>query len=389
MKKLKIAVLIDWYLPGTKAGGPVRSVYSLISLLKSDFEFYIITTNTDLGETKGYPGIETGKLFYKDSVHYYYFDQQHLGNEGLLSLLKEISPDLIYLNSFWSRYFSINIVQLKRSGALTSPVLLAPRGMLGKGALSLKSFKKKLFIALSKMMGWYKGILFHATQEQEKSDVLRWYPAAQVRIAPNVNSGSVLPNKSTKEKNELKLFYLSRIAKVKNIHFALEALKGIPKEFKVVYDLFGNLEDKEYWNSCLEIIRTLPENITVTYKGELQFHEVQSRIAEYHCLLLPTLNENFGHSIVESLLCGCPAIISDQTPWTDLESHDCGFSISLEQKQKFTDAIVQYARMDQAEFSEKSKKAISYISKKIDLERIREQYKSLFYESTQNGPVHV
>lgn len=389
MTKPKICILIDWYLPGTKAGGPVRSVYSLVSLLKEDFDFYIITTNTDLGEQRPYPEISSDKWIDSDQVHYYYFSSKQLNSGNLLSLLKQISPDLIYLNSFWSRSFSINIVRLKKADVLEIPILLAPRGMLGKGALSLKSFKKKVFLTLSKLTGWYDSVFFHATQDQERKDILNRFSKARIRIVSNVNSGTVMLNKSTKVKNHLKLFYLSRIAKVKNLHFALETLKNIPKEYKVQYDIYGNLEDLVYWNFCLEIIRTLPENIRVEYKGELKFNEVQSRIAEYQCLLLPTLNENFGHSIVESLLCGCPVIISDQTPWTDLERYDCGFALSLNNRLKFTEALIYYAGLDADSFSEKSKKAINYISNKIDLEKIRDQYKQLFNESIKNRSVDI
>ena len=384
MTKPKIGILIDWYLPGTKAGGPVRSVYSLVSLLKNYFDFYIITTNADLGKTEGYKEVEPNVLFVKENVHYYYFSNNHLNSNNILTLLKEIKPDLIYLNSFWSVNFSINIVCQKNLGRLNIPILLAPRGMLGKGALGLKSLKKHIFLALTNFLRWYTKISFHATQAQEKEDVIHKFNSAKVLIAPNVNSGCVVKNVSIKNENILKLFYLSRIAKVKNLHFALEVLKEIPTTYTIEYDIFGNLEDAEYWKGCEQIITKLPKNITVVYKGELEFNEVQNKIANYHCLFLPTLNENFGHSIVESLLCGCPVIISDQTPWNDLDVNEAGCAISLDNKQEFIDAIVYCANLNQHEFSAKSQKAINYISKKIDLELITGQYKTLFNESIKN-----
>lgn len=384
MSKPKIALMIDWYLPGTKAGGPVRSVYSLVSLLKPWFDFYIITTNTDLGENEPYQDVEPDTLFLKEDVHYYYFSNGRAGAATIMALLKQIRPDLIYLNSFWSFHFSISIVRLRKKGLIKTPVLLAPRGMLGKGALGLKSMKKRIFLALSRFCGWYRNITFHATQEQEKHDILDKFRSGRVIVAPNINSGSVVANKSTKEINQLNLFYLSRVAKVKNLHFALEILKGIPAGYQVNYDIFGNMEDMDYWNTCMEIIATLPGHIKVTYKGELQFNEVQSIISGYNCLLLPTLNENFGHSIVESLMCGCPVIISDQTPWNDLEEQDAGFAIGLQDRQKFTSALLSYLPLDQQAFSVKSQQAINYISRKIDLELITGQYKFLFNESIKN-----
>ncbi len=101
-------------------------------------------------------------------------------------------------------------------------------------------------------------------------------------------------------------------------------------------------------------------------------------------MFLPTLNENFGHSIVESLLSGCPAIISDQTPWSDLEKNNAGYSIPLNSKEKFLQAIVAMAKLNQEEFSQKSNAANSYISNKIEVEKSINLYKNLFNEFIKN-----
>ena len=236
----------------------------------------------------------------------------------MLMVLNEIKPDLIYLNSFWSFNFSINIVRLKNKKLITAPLLLAPRGMLSKGAMSLKSLKKNLFLFYVKHLGWYDAVNYHATNQQEFKDISYHFPKSKILTIPNLNSAISVLNNSIKTEKTLRLFYLSRISKVKNLHFALEILKNIPPDIKINYDIFGNIEDQYYWNNCLEIIRSLPKNIIVTYKNELAFNSVQKVISNYNCLFLPTLNENYGHSIVESLLSGCLVIISDKTPWQDL-----------------------------------------------------------------------
>lgn len=384
MKKPKIAVFMDWYLPGTKAGGPVRSLFSLVTLLKNYFDFYIITSNKDLGSNKEYSDISPNTLFLKENVYYYYFTDAQLNEETLISLLNEIKPDLIYLNSFWSFRFSINIIRLKNKNLINPPILLAPRGMLSKGALSLKSFKKNIFITAAKLFGWYKNVSFHATNKQEELDIKSHFSSANITIASNVNSGTILKNTSTKNSNILNLFFLSRISEVKNLHFALEILKDIPSDIHINYDVYGNLEDKEYWNKCLQTIQVLPKNVIVTYKNELAFNEVQQTISKYHCLLLPTLNENFGHSIVESLLSGCPVIISDQTPWNDVEKNNAGYALSLNDKKGFLTAIIEMSKLNQLEFSQKSNAANSYISSKIEVEKSINLYKNLFNEFIKN-----
>ncbi len=375
---------MDWYLPGTKAGGPVRSVYSLMNLLQHDFEFYLITTNQDLGSRARYENITPDRFFTSGNIHYYYFSRAGLNPAQVLKVLQEVNPDLVYLNSFWSFHFSISLVRFKKNGLLPVPVLLAPRGMLGKGALGLKAFKKRLFLFFARLSGLYKTLAFHASQQQEEKDILSKFPDARIYVAPNVNAAGVVENKSVKTAGHLKLFFLSRIARVKNLHMALELLQTIPAEYTVSYDIFGNIESAEYWEECKQLIQKLPANITVTHKGELPFHTVQATVCNYHALFLPTLNENFGHSIVESLLCGCPAIISDQTPWNDLETNNAGFAIALADRTKFKEAIIYMAQLNAAEFSQKSKAAIEYIRNRINLQAVQQQYKNLFNDCIQN-----
>ncbi|MCE3260615.1 MAG: glycosyltransferase [Bacteroidetes bacterium] len=380
----KIVVLIDWYLPGTKAGGPVRSIYSLVALLKDHFDFYIITSNKDLGSDKAYDNIEPDRLFRKEDVSYYYFSEAHRTESNLHRLISEINPDLIYLNSLWSYDFSIGVVRAKKKGLIKAPLLLAPRGMLSTGAMGLKSLKKNFFLLVAKLAGWYRAIHFHATNEQEKNDIQKQFRNARVSIAPNLNSGSVFHVQKAKKENHLKLFFLSRIAKVKNLHFALEVLTLIKGDLTIEYDIYGNIEDKDYWASCEEIIKTLPPNIKVTYRQELQFNEVQPMISSYHVLFLPTLNENFGHSIVESLLCGCQVLISDQTPWNDVEKAGVGYAISLDNKAGFVDALRKLGALSNDEFAVRNKAAINYISDKLNIQQSVEHYKKLFNDAVQN-----
>jgi len=384
LDKPKIAILIDWYLPGTKAGGPVRSIYSLINLLKKDFAFYVITTNKDLGSQQEYKDIESNTLFEKEGISYFYFNSKFLVSKNMFNLLNQINPNLIYLNSFWSFNFSINIIKLRSNIFKNTPILLAPRGMLSKGALSLKSFKKNVFIFLSRNLGWYKNVVFHATNKQEKNDVLLKVKTANVKIAPNVNAAIPINIIKNKEVNHLNLFFLSRISPVKNLHFALQILQLISCEYTIKYDIYGNIEDENYWNECLKIISQLSKNISVTHKGELQFHQVQNTICNYDFLFLPTLNENFGHSIVESLLSGCPIIISDQTPWNDCERNNAGFALPLNNKQAFKNKLIECLTLTQNDYNKKSNSAVDYICQKINITDNINAYKKLFNESINN-----
>lgn len=382
MSRKKLTILTNWYLPGTKAGGPVRSIHSLIALLKDKFDVYLITSVYDLNATEPYNDIKADEWFKKDQVNYFYFSQNKLNEKGMADILTELQSDVIYINSFWSYLFAIYIVRLKNNGALNGRVILAPRGMLGKGALTIKPFKKQVYLFLCKLRGFYRHIQFHATNLREQADIQKHFPAAKIEVIENLSTA--LPFKTVKDKKagQLKLFYLSRISPVKNLHLALELLGKVSDTCQIEYAIYGNIEDPAYWNHCLHLIKKLPQHIRVTFKGELPFQAVQETISVHHYLFLPTLNENYGHSIVESLMSSCPVIISDQTPWSDVEKENAGYAINLKDEAKFIQTIEYISRLDGTSYNKTSEAALNYISKKINLPLVTEKYIHLFNDAS-------
>ncbi len=379
MHKKRIAVLIDWYLPGNRAGGPVKSIYSLLNLLKEEYEFFVITRNNDLGSFAPYKNVECNRWTKYKDTNVYYFSTEDLNKSNLAGIINEINPDFIYLNSFWSYYFSIVPLQLKKKNKIGTKIILAPRGMLSKGALSIKPLKKKLYLFLSKFNKLYNEILFHATTNNEEKEIQNHFPKAKIKIASNVNSTNVSKNKkNVKQNGELKLFYLSRVARVKNLLFALNILKEIKTEGNIVYDIYGSLEDATYWEECENVIKSLSPNIKVSYKYEIDYEDVPVVMANYHFLFLPTLNENFGHTIVESLVSGCPVIISNQTPWNDVNENNCGFAISLNKKEEFKSAISRAIQMNETEYKKMSENCITFIEQKINIKQNIKAYSELF-----------
>ncbi|MCA0430631.1 MAG: glycosyltransferase [Bacteroidetes bacterium] len=382
MIKPKIALLTQWYLPGNNAGGPVRSIFSLVEFLKSEFEFYIITTNTDLNSTLPYKNIKQNEWFVENKVNYYYHNTSTLLASDVIKNIQSINPNLIYLNSFWSWKFSLNI--LKNKKAFNCSILLAPRGMLSLGALKIKSPKKKLFFILSKLLNWHNSIYFQASSQIEEKEIISKYPNSKVYILPNISSFSAIISNKNKTVNELNLFYLSRIAKVKNLHLALTYLKSVSPQYKINYSIYGNIEDQNYWEDCLQLINELPNHVNVKYKGNIPFNKVQTTLMNEDCLLLPTMNENFGHSIVESLLSSCPVIISNNTPWLDLEKENVGFNFNENNATAFVKSIEYYASLPTEKFFEIRKSCNLYISNKLNLEGTINNYKNSFNECIKN-----
>ncbi|MEM9024054.1 MAG: hypothetical protein AAGB22_09950, partial [Bacteroidota bacterium] len=57
LKRPRVLLFADWFLPGYKAGGPIRSCANLIAQLQDSYEFLVVTRDTDYCETTPYPEV--------------------------------------------------------------------------------------------------------------------------------------------------------------------------------------------------------------------------------------------------------------------------------------------------------------------------------------------
>ncbi len=352
--KKNIVILSDWYLPAYKAGGPVKSVAALVYHLKGDFNFFVITSDKDAFDeaplkvktNEWVTGSNNEKIFYLPGK---------ITRAKLLVVLNSIEFDYLYINSFFSKPFSIYPLLLQKQGKIKKPIVLAPRGMLREGALSIKSNKKKIFLALSKLGGLHKNLIWHATSQQETDEIKKVYGKnAPVVLASNLTLPPIKKRTDyPKKSGELKICCVTRLVRNKKIDFALEILKEI-NSGQIIFDVYGPPEDEAYYKECLALSKNLPKNITVSFKGNVLSNDVEHILKQYHVFLLPTLTENFGHAIVESMLNGCIPVISNQTPWQNLHKNGLGWDIPLTDKQAFINAIKECLLMDEAAFTSQS-----------------------------------
>ncbi len=354
----------SYYLPGVKSGGPLRSLLHMQEALRDEYEFMIITRDRDLGDAKPYTDVRSGRWSTAGRAGVWYLQSPHWMPRGILSALRGLRPDLLYFQSGFDPSLTVVPLTLRRLNRIPRewPVLVAPRGELSPGARSLKRTKKAAYLPLARLMRLYEGVAWHATSQQEADEIRRiWGGAARVRIAPNIPSkGPAFDaiQRRTKSSGLLRLVFLSRISRMKNLHGALSILRGV--SCPVEFDIYGSCEDPGYWRECRELIEGLPGNIRAEYRGSVLPQDVIATLAGYDVFLLPTLGENFGHVISEALLAGCPVLLSDRTPWRDLAASRAGFDIALDDVARFGKAIEDFAGMDAIEFGSWSRSAREY-----------------------------
>jgi len=95
-------------------------------------------------------------------------------------------------------------------------------------------------------------------------------------------------------------------------------------------------------------------------------------------MLLPTTGENFGHTILESFQAGTPVIVSDQTPWRNLEQAGVGHDIPLDQPEEYIRALAHFAGMDPLTFHDFSIRAFRYAGAYCSNPEMLQENRNLF-----------
>jgi glycosyltransferase involved in cell wall biosynthesis len=378
-----VLAVVDYFLPGFKAGGPVRAVANLVTALAPEFRFLVLCRDRDLGDAAPYPGIRPGEWTHAGHYHVRYVPPGRVSLKGMRSELEGIRFDVLYLNSLFSA-FTYRLLMLRRLGRLPDvPVVLAPRGELASAALRLKPWRKRAFLRAAKGLSLYRGLRWQASSFHEREDIarfLRWIgdedaPVALARERPAAFAAPV--GRLPKEQGRLRLLFLSRINRMKNLVGALEVLAQVTSE--VDFMVCGPVEDVEYWNSCLSAVRRLPPNVTVTYGGEVTPAEVPRVLARHDLLFLPTLGENYGHVVLEALAAGCPVLISDRTPWRDLAEAGVGWDIPLEDRAAFIAALERAAALGRAAHATMVERAVDYARNVAGDASVLEENRALFH----------
>lgn len=370
-QKMKVLVANGGFYPAKKYGGPVVSVDNLCTLLKEEIEFYILCVDHDMGETSRLEGIKAGWNI-RNNCKVQYFHENDITKKNIELIVDEVKPDTIYLNSLFDAIWTIPLLQIAKQRSIR--VLLAPRGQLCKNAF-IRKYKKMPYIWYLRLFGLLENVRFQSTSDEETGTIKKYLGGTDNRIYFLTNLPS-LPQYELKYHDKIsgkgKFVFYSRIVPKKNLLGAIRYFNKVDGD--VEFDIFGPIEDREYWEVCQTEIGKLPQNIRVTYKGAIEHDMVFNTLAEYDAFLFPTLSENFGHVISEALFSGCPVIISDQTPWRGLEQSGAGWDISLDKIELFSKAINEIVSISNNDEQKRRDSAKEFASKQFDLERIRNDY---------------
>jgi glycosyltransferase involved in cell wall biosynthesis len=378
-KKKRILIIYDYFTPAFKAGGPIQSLTNMVRLLSERYAFYVLTRDVDLDGTS--LEVESDKWSdFEGQAKVFYASNENTGYSVVSRLIQEVRPDIVYINGLFSLFATVYPLIFNALHSKTGrKVIIAPRGMFQKGALALKASKKKYFLMVMKPFMKVGNVAWHATDEQEKQDIQKNVgKKASISVAGNVPAIIQEGNLVDFISEELRLVTVALVVRKKNHLELLNVLRDYNGKRPIVYDIYGPLKDEDYWLECRQIIDKMPANVTVNYKGAVEPPLVAGILSDYHCFVLPTFGENFGHSIFEALAAGLPVMISDKTPWRNLEEKGAGWVFDLNEKGDFERALEELLNTSSEALKNKGEKARKLAERYLSEAGLEKRYEEVF-----------
>ncbi len=366
-RKPIVLIFSDYYLPGFKSGGGMRTIVNMVERLGDKYDFRIVTRDHDgKTEPEPYTSVKIGEWNQVGKAKVFYLSKQNIKLTVLRKLVKEVQPDSYYTNSVFST-LAIYLLKLRRLGLVASKKLVvAPCGELSPGAMGFKRTKKRLFIGYSSFLRLYDDVIWKASSDIEADEIRKFSNGkATVFVAPDLPQQTVFDSyvqseKLLKEVGKAKFVFLSRFARKKNFKWILPLLSGVSGDLSI--DVIGPIDDPEYAEETRAAAKVLEKNIEVNFVGSIPHDEISEALFNYHFFICPTLGENFGHIFVEALASGLPLLISNRTPWQNLDVKGVGWDLPLEEPELWIETIEKCISMENDEFQVTSTRARNYIT---------------------------
>lgn len=230
-----------------------------------------------------------------------------------------VQADVIHAHGLW---LAPNLYPAWASRKLGVPLMVSPRGMLGRAALGFSSRRKRLAWALIQGAAVRQAACLHATSETEL-DEIRAIGLIQP-VAVIANGVDLAPPKPASRPGVRTLLTLGRLHPKKGLPNLLAAWAQIEARFAdwrlriVGPDENGHAAELSSQARGLGLQR-------VSLEGPLFGQAKIEALQAADLFVLPTLNENFALTVAEALAAGTPVVASQGAPWSGLETHGCGW----------------------------------------------------------------
>jgi len=333
-RPLSVLHVIPNYFPATRWGGPVFSTKAICDGLAAlpGVTLRVVTT-----DAAGPAWTDTLPLTARQvtmsagyEVTYYRRVLRHSISPGLLAALPGAirAADIVHVTSTYS-FPTLPTLALAR--LMRRPVVWSPRGAIQASeewSAAPRQGLKRAFEAIAVRLAPRKTVV-HVTAESEAAATARRLIGMRTVVIPNsvdIPTEAEIADRVWRPDGRLRLLFLSRVHEKKGLDDLLTALVGLPE--LVELDIYGTGE-ASYLNKVAAQVSGLGLSGRVHFHGHVDGAVKAKAFRQADLFVLPSYSENFGIVVAEALARGVPVLTTRATPWSGLETHDCGRAVDV------------------------------------------------------------
>jgi len=316
------------FFPSTFYGGPVDAVFDLATgLSMSGWHVDILTTDADGPGRR--VAVPTEKWMTVTPRVRVWYSKHHLSHTFAPSFLPELwrsvtQADLVHLSGVYSMPAMPVLFTCRVQNV---PLAWAPHGSLHPWGSTLKLALKTTWRGVCSALAPFSTTLL-AASERELDACRTLFPSlSSVCIPGAIRIPKILGPKA--QSDVLRLISFGRLHPVKGLERLLAACAALlsAAAFPWTLEIAGQGE-ASYCAYLESLVRQFRLCDHVRFKGHLQGLEKAEFLRGASVAVFPSYTENFCISVAEALSYGTPVIVSDNTPWQDVDRMECGFCVS-------------------------------------------------------------
>lgn len=239
------------------------------------------------------------------------------------------AAEIVHLHGIWAPMLLAAASTARRN---RRPYVLAPHGMLDPWALSVKSTKKRVALALGfrKMISGAAALHAHSVYERDSVIEGGWHH--DVQIVPNgvfLDEFRPLPPRDAFHKSHPDLqgqpyvLFLARLHEVKGLNLLADAFAAVLPDLSSLRLVVVG-PDAGAQNGFVDQVRRLGIADRVHLIGPLYAADKLAAFAGAACFCLPSEHESFGMSVAEAMACGIPVVITENCHFPDVAEVGAG-----------------------------------------------------------------
>ncbi|HQW26814.1 MAG TPA: glycosyltransferase [Saprospiraceae bacterium] len=376
----KVLIVAASYKPAWIYGGPTYCISALCETLSAQgYDVHVITTNAngkaDFTKKNGSVTIIDGiPVIYYKRITGDHTSVSPAHTRALMNIVREF--DIVHIQGWWN-WVSIMALQVCRWYGV--PHVLTPHGSLSdytfrtSSGLSLKLWLHKLLFKKQ-----LHQTLLHVTSSEERNRLSKALPKAQTIELPNMLSIPALLKRGESNDIKLKIVFLGRINKVKNLELLIRSLLKVNFPFDL--NIIG--EGEPVYIATLKAIASNHQGIRFT--GPLSGDQKFQALADADILALMSHTENFGNVVIEALSQGTAVMITQHVGTAHfVQAFRLGYVIPAEIDACV--AILETINSDRSALENIRKRSPVIIASEFNPESLSQQYVELLYSRVNPG----